>query len=332
MRWATSSTPSRNRFAWHAAFWTVHTINELLIAVVEQRSPFYVGSQVLRTYGALATVAYLNLFILVPRILRGGRRVGYAVSLMIVAIASAYLYVAFLYGQFGWSDDVARRTLRWTFTGLLYAGMVAALDVAIRNMELQRAVAVQRLEQLRAQLDPHFLFNTLNSLYALALRRAPELPDLMLRHAALLRHSLEQSRHSHVSLVSEIEFLGAYIELQRLRLDNDVTGVEFEVLGIVGDRPIAPMLFTPLVENCFKHVGVCEDKRSTINIQLAVTDTVVHLTLRNTVGSATRAAGIGLAATRERLALLYPGRHDLTAGASDGEYVCELHLALASLR
>jgi hypothetical protein len=330
VRWPAFVKSTNSRVVWHAGFWTFHTVNELLIAVVEQRSLLYVAGGILKVFGFLATVSYINLLVLVPLFFRRGRRAAHLLVLVAFAAASAFLYVSALNGQLAWNEGVARRTLRWTFTGLLYAGSVAAFDLAVRHFALQRTVAVQRLEQLRAQLDPHFLFNTLNSLYALAVRRAPELPDLMLRHASLLRHSLEQSRRADVALVSEIEFLSAYLELQRLRFD-DASVVDFEVLGVVGDQRIAPMIFTPLIENCFKHLGVDKNGQSRIRGDLTVAGHAVKLSLRNTFATPAFGAangGIGLANTRERLELLYPGRHQLTVGADNGDYVCQLQLTL----
>ena len=331
MRWLASLRSTNYRVLWHAAFWAFHTTNELLIAVAEQRPLLYVTGQIVRIYGFLAAVSYVNLLVLVPTLFRRGRRVVHLLVIVVFASGSAYLYVAALNGHLALTSGVVRRTLRWTSTGLLYAGSVAALDLAVRHFELRRVVVVQRLEQLRAQLDPHFLFNTLNSLYALAMRRAPELPDLMLRHATLLRHSLEQSRRSEVALLSEIEFLSAYLELQRLRFDDD-SAVDFEVLGIVGDQRIAPMLFTPLVENCFKHLGADENGRSRVKAELTIAGRAVKLSLRNTFApqdSGAAGGGIGLANTRERLELLYPGQHQLTAGADNNEYLCQLQLTLA---
>jgi hypothetical protein len=331
VRWPASLRSTNYRVLWHVAFWAFHTTNELLIAVVEQRPLLYVTGQIIRTFGFLAAVSYINLLFLVPMLFRRGHRVAHLLVIVVFASGSAYLYVIALNSHLVLTDDVVRRTLRWTFTGLLYAGSVAALDLAVRHFELRRVVAVQRLEQLRAQLDPHFLFNTLNSLYALAMRRAPELPDLMLRHATLLRHSLEQSRQSDVALVSEIEFLSAYLELQRLRFDDE-SAIDFEVLGIVGNQRIAPMLFTPLVENCFKHLGVDENGRSRIKAELTIAGHALKLSLRNTFapqGSGASDGGIGLANTRERLELLYPGQHQLTVGADNNEYLCQLQLTLA---
>jgi hypothetical protein len=328
-----------DRVLWHAAFWTFHTVNELLIALVERRSVTYVLGSVLETYGVLAVPAYLNLFVLAPRLLTKRRWVLYFISLVSVAFIAAYLFVSAERGTFGSDDRMLRQTLRWTFTCLLYTGMIYALDAAVKHgraarfaAEEKRENAERRLEHLRGQLNPHFVFNTLNSLYALAVERSPRLPDVILRHAGLLRHSLDQSHHDRVSLLSEIEFLTSYIELERLRLDGEVD-VQFDVDGILRDQQVPPMLFAPLIENCFKHLAPDATGVSRVRGELRLSDDSVLLCLCNSCNAAVVAnpaesRGIGLANIRERLALIYPGRHRFDVRSGPAEFSVELRLQL----
>lgn len=329
-RWATHPG------VWHAAFWAIHILNEQLIAVVERRASLAVLGGSLTLYAMLALAAYANLLLLVPTTWRRGHRVTYAVAFVLICALIAFAWVLFRRPSLIFGGGGLRVVLRWTFTCMMYAGSVAALDVAARHVramreraEREREHAQRRLEHLRAQLNPHFLFNTLNSLYGLAVTRSPILPDMILQHAGLLRYALDQTRHALVPLAGEVEFMAAYVALERLRLRNGAD-VVLEVEGVVGDQRIAPMIFAPLVENCFKHLG---GATPLVRICLEVMGERVRLSLRNThdpdaVAGTEGRGGIGLRNTRERLALLYPRRHRLEARAVGDTFEVELSLEL----
>jgi hypothetical protein len=322
---------------WHVAFWAIHILNEQLIAVAERRAALAVLGGSLTLYAMLALAAYANLLLLVPTMWRRGRRATYALAFVLTCALIAFAWVAFRRPTSIFDGGGLRAVLRWTFTCMMYAGSAAALDVAARHIraardraEREREHAQRRLDRLCAQLNPHFLFNTLNSLYSLAVMRSPILPEMILQHAGLLRYSLDQTRHARVPLGGEVEFMAAYVALERLRL-SDGADVRLEVEGVVGDQRIAPMIFAPLVENCFKHLGSAAGPAPFVHICLDVLGERVQLSLRNTrdpdAGTETR-SGIGLHNTRERLALLYPGRHRLEACALGDTFDVELSLEL----
>ena len=328
-RWTT------HRIAWHVAFWAFHVVNELLISVVEGRPPLRVFAVNLPMYFTLGAAAYANILVLLPRLWRAGRRLGYAAALLLTCLLAATRYAGWQLGALAWSETLLRLTSRWSFTCFLYAGSLTALDLAVRHArearrraERDRAHAEQTLAQLRAQLNPHFLFNTPNSLYALAVAKSPALPGLILEHAALLRDAMEQTRVAAVPLAREVEFVAGYMELERLRLDAGAE-VRFEVHGVIGDQQLPPMLFAPLVENCFKHLAVGLDGLACVEGSLTVREGAVHLALRNTHDPGREAplsTGIGLANTRERLALLFPGRHTLEARAEGRWFLVDLRI------
>jgi hypothetical protein len=318
------------RLTWHAAFWAFHFANELLIAIAEQRSLWLESLASLRLFSFLAVVAYVNLFVLVPRLWRRGHRGGHVAALAASA-AIASLAFTMTFGQGTIDANAIRGAIRWTFTSLLYAASIAALDFGVRQLDAERKLALQRLDNLMARLDPHFLFNTLNALYSLAVQSRPDLPQLIERHATLLRHAVDLSRQPLVKLADEIEFVSSYMELQALRLDESVP-VAFEVDGVAGDQRIPPMLFTPLVENCFKHFTPSADGEGRISGRMLVDGQYVEIILRNSAATTSRQAkhsGLGLAATRERLEILFPGRHVLDVRFDGGEHVARLRLELA---
>lgn len=203
------------------------------------------------------------------------------------------------------------------------------------HLELERRQVATELSLLKAQINPHFFFNTLNNIYALTLLDADQARAALHRLARMMRYVLYESPVGHTRLSQEINFLRDYVELMHLRLTTKVQ-VKFEVPDPLGADPfIAPMLFQPFVENAFKH-GVSATAPSCITIQLRQpTAHAVALCVRNTVFSNRPAAedepgGIGLANTQRRLDLLYPSAHTIhvTARNADHEYEVCLHLNL----
>jgi LytS/YehU family sensor histidine kinase len=153
-------------------------------------------------------------------------------------------------------------------------------------------------------MNPHFLFNTLNSLYALSIKGSPDTPEGIMKLSQLMRYMLYESGRGRVYLVKELEAIGYYIHLQRLRMPAHVP-IAYEVQGEVGDKLIEPMLLLPLVENVFKH-GLTH-----IAICLEVRDRQLVLRTRNSLRKVPvgGAGGIGLQNLRRRLQLLYAGKH-----------------------
>lgn len=199
------------------------------------------------------------------------------------------------------------------------------------QMQQLRALHLEtELSLLKAQVNQHFLFNTLNNLYGLSLAAPDQMPEALLQLAGLMRYQLDSSRQSTVTVGTEAEYLANYIGLEKLRLRSN-TQVEFSADLPHPDRPLAPLLLLPLVENCFKHaVGPSGD--NTIRIHLSQTDTGLTLQTDNSIPPHFRPApsGLGLPNLRARLAQFFPGkRHTFSVEATDTHYRATLHLLLS---
>lgn len=225
-------------------------------------------------------------------------------------------------------------------TLVLAAGTFTAL--ARRNSqetERRRTAEKEKLEvelaYLRAQLNPHVFFNTLNSIYVLTELNVAQARQAIVRLSRLMRYLLYQTQESLVPLSREVGFLSDYVALMKLRLTPNMT-VDFAPPAELHERLLAPMLLQPFVENAFKH-GVITTRPATIFITLTQTenpDTLVF-EVRNQVFPVPQSgfavgSGIGLANTRRRLQLLYPDRHELrvTERNEAGEFVTHLTLQL----
>ena len=192
-----------------------------------------------------------------------------------------------------------------------------------QRKDLENQQLTSELAFLKTQINPHFLFNTLNSLYALSIKGSPDTSEGIMKLSQLMRYMLYESGRGRVYLVKELEAISYYIHLQRLRMPAHVP-IAYEVQGEVGDKLIEPMLLLPLVENVFKH-GLTH-----LAICLEVHDRQLVLRTRNSLRKVPvgGTGGIGLQNLRRRLQLLYPGKHVLSLEEKEGMFHVSLTLAL----
>jgi len=204
-------------------------------------------------------------------------------------------------------------------------------DAQIRQTLEQQRVSSE-LSLLKAQINPHFFFNTLNNIYALTLLDGEQARTAIHRLSRMMRYVLYDSAGGHTLLSQEVAFVQDYITLMQLRLDDRVT-VTFERPEPVRDVPVAPMLLLPFLENAFKH-GVAATQASHIFVALRQpTADVVELEVRNTrlalpTTDLAGSNGIGLANTRRRLDLLYPGQFTLLVDDHPAAPEFGVHLTL----
>lgn len=200
------------------------------------------------------------------------------------------------------------------------------------NVRLGRSE--NELHALKQQLDPHFLFNTLNYLYGTALReKAENTAEGIEVMSGMMRYSVEGMQQTFVPLADEINFVEQYLYLQKVRLPGSATGVK--VIIDLKDKSfvIAPMLLIPFIENAFKY-GVSADEHVDINIDIRSAGNELTMQVSNTVHAGNVVAGTnnGMQLTKRRLELLYPDKHSLTIQASESMYNVTLTLTLSPLR
>jgi len=202
--------------------------------------------------------------------------------------------------------------------------------------ELEQEKLIAELSALKHQINPHFLFNILNSLYGLALKNDDdETAEGITQLSQMMRYMLYESNEDRVALSKEISYLENYIDLQRLRI-NQQTQIHFSLDGTSDPYVIAPMILMPFVENAFKH-GISVVNPSEIFIVLQVADHMLHFMVRNPIHpnpakSKHDVGGIGLKNVIKRLDLLYGKRHEWKINTSEGFYEVNLHIPLGSLR
>jgi len=197
--------------------------------------------------------------------------------------------------------------------------------------EAEKALAEAELQNLRSQLNPHFLLNTLNNIYALIAFDTDKAQESVQELSKLLRHVLYEDKEQFTTLSKEIEFIQSYIELMRIRLSSNVTVDAEYNLDPNSQTPIAPLIFISLVENAFKH-GISPTEPSFIKIRFSEVQGTVRCLIQNSnhrkVGYDKSGSGIGLEQVKKRLDLSYPGKYNWHYGLSnDGtEYSSSLEI------
>lgn len=199
-----------------------------------------------------------------------------------------------------------------------------------RTLTLEREQFKSELTQLRNQIHPHFLFNTLNNLYSLIIKKSDDAEDALIRLSGLMRYMLYEANVPKVPLSKEIEYLRNYIDLEKLRLNNSNT-IHFTT-SMNKDSKIAPFILMPFVENAFKH-GISNDKISTIEISVISDKDILTMMVYNTkkinsTKNKDEETGVGLVNVQKRLELLYKDKYELTQNETVSYYEIVLTLNL----
>lgn len=196
------------------------------------------------------------------------------------------------------------------------------LELEIQNVQIEK-------DFLKSQLNPHFLFNTLNNLYGLTIRKDDAAPEVILNLSDIMSYSLYESNTEKVLLERELAFMKNYVELERMRYPADKP-IVFHITGEEYDSKlfIAPLLTFPFIENAFKY-GLKRMKDPFIHINITISNNTFFFHIKNDIDAMMEKrefGGIGLANTRKRLQLIYPGQHELTVN-NDGK-TFDIHLKI----
>ncbi|HIY68843.1 MAG TPA: histidine kinase [Candidatus Alistipes intestinigallinarum] len=333
----------------HVTVWAV--ILGMPLFVTGPDRPLMTGPQYVRFLLvplSFMVVFYTNYFLLIDRYLttrRFGRFTGYNLLLIGAVMLAVHLFFRHVL-----PPDLHRPPLvrPWQDTVRFFAGnlmlyiLVVGAGVAIRmtsgwyraetaRQELEHSRTQAELQNLKSQLNPHFLFNTLNNIYSLIQLDTDRAQQAVHDLSRLLRYVLYDSSRPYVPLAAEVDFLRDYIELMRIRQPRHVQ-VFVSLPATPSQRPVAPLLFISLVENAFKH-GVDNDRPSYVTIDLHESGDQLICRIKNSYfpksGDSDRSgSGIGLSNLTRRLEMLYPGRHTFEYGQNGEAYTALLCIQL----
>lgn len=210
--------------------------------------------------------------------------------------------------------------------------LVSALFLNFNNKlkKVAKEKVDAELSFLKAQIKPHFLFNTLNSIYSLAIQKSNEVPHAIALFSVMLRYITNEAHKNFIPINKELGYISSYVGLQKLRFENTVK-VEFYIEGSTDEREIAPLLLSTFVENAFKY-GVNPEKKSIIKISVFVSDSEICLTVFNNKvldqKNQITEGGLGLENVQKRLDLLYPKLHELAINDEKESYSILLKIKL----
>jgi two-component system, LytTR family, sensor kinase len=290
----------------------------------------------------LITVFYLNTRVLIPRLLFTKKYLFYALTLVVMFLGFiSYCTFIFPAGPRRHFPEPGRMFHPEQLNAIYLFVLVVFISGAIRvvqewlNMEKKtRIMEAERLQSelsfLHAQINPHFLFNTLNSIYGLALIRSEHTADSVMRLSSLMRYILQEVGKETVLVEEEIQSIQNYVELQKMRLSATVD-IHLIISGDTDDLQIPPLILLGFVENAFKY-GTSSHERTAINIEIEMTGTTLHFKTYNNIfpgRERNESFGIGTRNSERRLQLIYPGKHKLSIINNGKSYQLNLVIQLA---
>ncbi|MEJ7643888.1 MAG: histidine kinase [Chryseolinea sp.] len=340
-------------FGYHFLWWTLRVgspVEVLAMFALPQAATkfiFYMGFQMVGVY--------FNHYILIPRFLEKGRYVTYVSLLLLTIIFTAGFVVTGYYAGAFLSDKTFVELYGVNPPSLfsLYesgalpstaAAMTLAMSIKLTRSWIQarrkaRDLETEKLETelkfLKSQFNPHFLFNTINSIFVLIHKNPNAASESLAKFSDLLRYQLYECNEHQIQLSQELSYLHNFIELEKLRQDGN-TEWSFEVENPRNaNLAIAPFILMPFIENAFKHLSQHRDKKNWIKMFLKVEDHLLHFSVINSTSPFQHSAngvktynGIGLKNVQRRLELIYPERHTLKISEEKDEFHVSLDLRL----
>lgn len=329
----------------HILFWFFYALFWLLVSNSFKDYTQIVNTLIVVFFHAL--VAYFNIYVLVPRLLQKRHYITYAFSLLfsITLICFPLAIIIYLLSP----ESAAEKqyniwTLDFFITNSFFTSYAVGITMILRlilqwyqrekeKSELQRITTETELKFLKSQINPHFLFNCLNSIYALTLKKSDDAPHTVLKLSEMLRYLLYEAGEEKVTIDKEINYLNNYLALERIRLGNRGE-ILFEHTTDREDYLIEPMLLMPFVENSFKHGLNTQATDGRVSIVLNINSGKLHCTISNnkkegTVDKiGTKIGGIGIENVKKRLDILYPNKYTLSIKDTESTFEVDLFLAI----
>ena len=319
----------KNRIFLHTLFWVAHVVfYATLWGSFEENYEQTFLEQLMFLPGQML-FTYFVLYFLLPRYILKGQYAAFTVIFLIssFAIGTLQRYIAFqidypLYYPEALNDPFFYFPKIVKFFVNIYPVVFTALTIKLlkywyANQQAQQVLTKEKLEAelkfLKTQIHPHFLFNTLNNLYALTLKKSEKAPEMVLKLSELINYMLYECTADEVPLSKEVKFIQNYISIEKMRY-GDKLELDVRVTGDTANVYIAPMIILPFVENCFKHGASEELQQGWVTVQIEATPDTVLIKVENSKAHTENnhnGTGIGVQNVKRRLSLLYPNRHEL---------------------
>lgn len=335
----------------HLIFWLLMVIPFAVAVISAKKVPSTYELMVEFGYYGLINISifYVNYTLLIPLLVKEQKRYWIYISSIIVLLLGSVcvktvlatlnrdVILSYTNHRTGASSTI--EITQYVVTAIFSSGFFIVVSSLLKfaidwfaNERIQRNLEREKkdmeLQFLKSQLNPHFLFNSLNNIYSLAYQKSEKTADAILKLSEIMRYMIYESNDSWVSLSKEIDYVNSFIELQKLRF-KDGAAVQLSLNGEIDDQQIVPLILISFVENAFKH-GVANDPRDPIKINIIANQKILHFSLTNKKNTSNKdiMGGVGLTNVERRLQLLYPERYKLNIVNSDTHYTLELMLDL----
>ena len=292
----------------------------------------------------LALMVYVANYILVPRLLYKKSYVLFAFSFLALVLLSSLSKMYFIgrvlnVDMFTFSEGIKDRIYNFVIPHFFLVTAGVAFKVILDYSRIQKRLAEVAKEKaeaelnfLKSQINPHFLFNSLNSVYFLIDKNNTEAREALHKFSDMLRYQLYEIRDEKIPIEKEIGYLQDYIDLQRLRRDDNCR-IEVSIDKGMKSFSIEPLILIPFVENSFKHLSHFNNGKNEIHIGLSKQNGEMNFHVRNTTEGRQKEelkkdGGIGLANVKRRLELLYPQKHQLQIRENDGWFDVALKIKM----
>jgi two-component system, LytTR family, sensor kinase len=318
-----------NRILQHVLFWVFHLVFYAILwgSFEDNYQQTFLEEAIYLPVKIAFT--YFTLYYLLPSFLLPGRYLSFFLWLLVSSFVAGTLqrYVAFnidypiyypeaLRDPFFYLPKIIKMFVS-IYPVTFFAVAIKLLKYWYANQHEQQVLTQEKLRAelnfLKTQIHPHFLFNTLNNLYALTLKKSDRAPETVLKLSELINYMLYECVSDEVQLTKEIKFIRNYIDIEKMRY-GDKLDVDLRVSGEVNERKIAPLILLPFVENCFKHGASEELQQSWVKITVDLQPRITIVKVENNKSSEnghSKKEGIGIQNVKRRLDLLYPGQHEL---------------------
>jgi two-component system, LytTR family, sensor kinase len=325
-------------FAWREVIGSIFSAKEKLSL------SYFLDPLALSHYVLFPIIFYFNYFFILPRYYKN-RKIAQAwlawILLLFVFIFLRYMIQEVLFWHWlGIKNYNEGTTISYyIFDNVYYGGILIIMSTLFwilddnfksqkENLVLLEEKKSAQLAFLKNQVNPHFIFNTLNNIYSLVSSKSDKALPSIEKLSQLMRYMYKDSDAPQVSLQNEIDYITSFIDLQRIRLSNKES-IQYSFNGNIGQHKIAPLLLIPFIENMFKH-GVLNQVEKPLQINIETKNDTLFLSTSNFINTLHKddASGIGLDNVKKRLVLLYPDKHTLEIETKENIYTTNLQIKL----
>lgn len=314
----------------HIIIWSIFFV--LPLFVIPLSSEYLLANNTRLTIYLINTVFliiffYLNFYIILPKLYFSKKYLWFVISIFALLISFGLITIFAAYSINPKNLILERQTglFRNYFSHFILIFVVSLLlSYRERYKRIEQEKIKAELDALKSQLNPHFLFNTLNDIYGLALTKSHKTADSISKLSLLMRYVLTKANSDKVLLQDEINHLQTFVELQKIRL-TEKTKIKFDVIGSIKSKQIQPLLFINFVENAFKY-GVSNEYETQINIQISLNDDVLNFNISNDKinRNSKISNNIGLENIRKRLNMIYGDNSTLKIDETESTFMVNL--------